>query len=42
MFVIRSKPDHTHVSALRVEGVAPKISRNIFSLLCVQVYMNGH
>ena len=31
-FAIRPKPDHTHVGALR-EGVAPKISRKIFSRL---------
>ena len=32
-FVIRPKPDHTHVGALREEGMAPKISRKIFSRL---------
>ena len=33
IFAIRSKPDYTHVGALREEGVAPKISRNMFSRL---------
>ena len=33
IFAIRSKPDYTHVGALREEGVAPKIWRNIFSRL---------
>ena len=28
IFAIRPKPDHTHVGALREEGVVPKISRN--------------
>ena len=32
IFTIRPKPDHTHVGALREEGVAPKISRNIILL----------
>ena len=33
IFAIRPNPDHTHVGALREEGVAPKISRKIFSRL---------
>ena len=33
IIAIRPKPDHTHVGALREEGVAPKISGNIFSRL---------
>ena len=33
IFTIRPKPDHTHVGTLREEGVAPKVSLNIFSRL---------